>query len=195
MFLLIFLGVFSLEFPITGVPIRVRASGLWWELQLLFADRTADPCWGSGHQRPPPPREREQLLSVGSELGAPHAPPARHTGSSPRSVPSVLSCPLPAFPFFIPHFSSALWPWSDTSFTPPLLRSPNRAKSGENFFTAKVVGHRDRLPREVVASPALGVFNRRVDVALGTRFSGGFTSVGFTAGLGDLKGFFQPELF
>ena len=36
----------------------------------------------------------------------------------------------------------------------------------KNFFTERVVGHWNRLPREVVESPSLEGFNRRVGVAL-----------------------------
>jgi len=49
-----------------------------------------------------------------------------------------------------------------------------------------------RLPREVVESPSLEVFNSRVDLALGDMVSGRGGD-GLMVGLGDLRGLFQPK--
>ena len=54
-----------------------------------------------------------------------------------------------------------------------------------------MVRYLNRLPREVVESPSLEVFKKRVDIALQDMFSrhGG---VGCMVGLDDLRGLFQP---
>ncbi|GAB0186551.1 hypothetical protein GRJ2_001120400 [Grus japonensis] len=59
----------------------------------------------------------------------------------------------------------------------------------KNFFTESVTKHRNRLPREVVDSPSLEVFKRRIDVVL----SGGLGSARLMVGLDDLNGLFQSK--
>jgi len=60
-----------------------------------------------------------------------------------------------------------------------------------NFFSARAVLQWHRLPREVVESPSLKVFQSRVDVALRDVVSG-HGGVGLEIGPVDLRGLFQP---
>jgi len=61
----------------------------------------------------------------------------------------------------------------------------------KNFFTERVVNYRNRLPKEMVESPPLEVFKRRIIWHLGTRFSGGLSSVRFAVQFGNLRCLFQ----
>jgi len=59
----------------------------------------------------------------------------------------------------------------------------------KNFFSARAVRQWHRLPREVVQSPSLEVFQSRVDVALRDMVSG-HGGDGLVVGPDDLRGLF-----
>ena len=61
-----------------------------------------------------------------------------------------------------------------------------------NFFSEGAVRQWHRLPREVVQSPSLEVFQNCVDVAMRDVVSGHGGS-GLAVGLGDLSGLSQPQ--
>ena len=64
----------------------------------------------------------------------------------------------------------------------------------KNLFTERVVRHWNRLPREVVKSPSLEAFKRRVDMKFEIRFSRHGGVVGPMVGLDDLRGLIQTMI-
>ena len=65
-------------------------------------------------------------------------------------------------------------------------------KKHQKASASTLVRQWHRLPREVVESPSLEVFNSRVDLALGDMVSG-HGGDGLMVGVGDLRGLFQPK--
>lgn len=59
----------------------------------------------------------------------------------------------------------------------------------KNLFTERVAKHRNRLPKEVVESLSLEVFQKCADVVLRAMV------LGLMVGLGELGGLFQPKPF
>lgn len=63
----------------------------------------------------------------------------------------------------------------------------------EKYFSLLEWSGVEIFPREVVESPSLQVFKRHMELALGDLVVMGYSGdAGWTAGLDDLKGFFQP---
>lgn len=73
-----------------------------------------------------------------------------------------------------------------------LYRRRFRLENGKTVSAERVVRYWNRLSREVVQSPALKVFEERVDMALRMWFS---SEHGWANSCNDLKGPFQPKCF
>lgn len=68
---------------------------------------------------------------------------------------------------------------------------PQAVTVRKEFFTGRVVGVWNKLPRGMVESPSLKVAQRCLKVALGTWFRGDYGDAGLMVGL-DAEGLFQP---
>ena len=63
----------------------------------------------------------------------------------------------------------------------------------KKFFTKRLIKRLNRLPRELVQSPSLQVFESLVDVMLRARLSGGLGSIKLMVEFDDLEGLFQSK--
>jgi len=85
------------------------------------------------------------------------------------------------------------WPTTANQFTTfctRLNQNKFRWNIRKKFISERVVMHWNRLPRKVMESLSLEVFEKHVNVALRDVVSG-HSGDGLTVGLGDLRGLFQ----
>lgn len=121
MFLLISLGITVIGFLIIDVPMYVKESGYWFELQLLFADWAVGLCWGLGAVIP--------VLEQGQQppeanLHPCEGRPARSKMSTHCLFTNHPSRLLPSFlPSFLPFCLPACLPSCLPSLPPSSLSS------------------------------------------------------------------------
>lgn len=65
----------------------------------------------------------------------------------------------------------------------------------KGFFTERVIRHENRLPRGVIESPSLEVFQRHVVVSLRDVILWSAWQCWVNSWTDDLRGFFQPKQF